>query len=57
MSASKTARLPGGYRAPLLDAVQSLAAEVTCPPPPPTKPAPKEKHEKPKKHKQKKDKR
>ena len=35
VTASEKARLPSGYRAPLLDAARSLADEVTCPPPPP----------------------
>jgi hypothetical protein len=59
VSASEAARLPSGYRAPLVEAARSLAVEVTCPPPPPPPPpppateaAPQPKHEQPKKHEQ-----
>jgi hypothetical protein len=59
VQASSAARVPSGYRAPLLAAARSLAADVTCPPPPPppaAEPAPKPEpkgHEKPKKHEHK----
>jgi hypothetical protein len=35
VSASRGAQLPHAYRSPLLDAANSLAARIDCPPAPP----------------------